>query len=603
MLRTLCARNVAVPLGLCPQGQSLRRLGPVLTPASYLCTTATARSPLDDEKSPSASSSDTSAHPAATWTPTSEVKKNTSVGSGAPADWTRTADVGADSEFRKCFLDSEQSFAHLSTTELMRANVVLQACGLAGPLVPYIDKMYSAAVSVTGPTLINEVMRPTAFAHFCGGEQAQDMLPKLKSLQHYGVGGILDYAAEAKEGEGGGSKEALYDAQIALFEEAIGVAAQGGSEHNLVAIKVSALCGVPLLIKASKGLAEAQRTFFRLAGAEAAAGQEDAWGVPFAASSDSTLDAAAIARGWAENGPEISSVGGSGHVDLVDWTAYWTPERITASLADCASSEPFPALSPEELALLARAEERIDTVCAHARKHGVRLLVDAEWSKSQPAMDYMALRAAAKHNVLTEENQYATVLQTYQCYLCGSLGRCERDLELAKRQGWAFGAKLVRGAYIVQERAEAEEAGRVSPIWDSLPLTEENYHSAIAASMTNHRQGDQVMVASHNTDSLLYAIRKMRELKLDPKESGILFAQLLGMAEAASFSLAKNGYRVFKYMPYGPLDDVVPYLLRRTQENSTLLGTPAVRMEREMLMEECVRRATGLDLGWAIRSK
>merc|ERR1719181_1894935 len=115
-------------------------------------------------------------------------------------------------------------------------------------------------------------------------------------------------------------------------------------------------------------------------------------------------------------------------------------------------------------------------------------------------------------------------------------------------------------------------------------------------------EGDQIMVASHNPGSLLFAIRKMRDLKLDPKESGVLFGQLLGMAEASSFALAKNGYRVFKYMPYGPLDEVVPYSLRRTQENSTLLGTPAVRTERQMLLQEVCRRTTGLNLGWAIRT-
>merc|ERR1719454_1554107 len=101
--------------------------------------------------------------------------------------------------------------------------------------------------------LHENVMRPTLFDHFCGGEQAQDLLPKMKSLQKHGVGGILDYAAEAKEGEvQSDSNEARYDAQIKLFEAAIDVAAQGGEEHNLVAIKISALCDVPLLIKASK---------------------------------------------------------------------------------------------------------------------------------------------------------------------------------------------------------------------------------------------------------------------------------------------------------------------------------------------------------------
>lgn len=595
VLRALCTRNVAVSRRLTPQAQGV--LSPVFSSAAF---SSTSPAPTQQEHS---SVSDKTAE----WTPTSEVnaKSSSATSQQSSAHWTSTCDVGVETDLQNSFVDSESSFAHLSMTELARANVVLQACAVAGPLVPYIDKLYGGAVSVIGTNVIHEAMRPTAFAHFCGGEKALDMLPKLKSLQQYGVGGILDYAAEAKEGGAGGpSNESKYDSQIALFEEAIGVASQGGSDHNLVAIKVSALCDVPLLIKASKGLVEAQRVFFRLAEAEFETGQEDAFGVPFVASPASVLDAASFARGWPDSKLDFGAVDirGAGCVDLVDWTAYWTPARIAASLADCALAHSFPVLSEEELACLERAETRIDAVCANARQLGVRLLVDAEWSKAQPAMDHLALCAMKKHNVLDAHHRKATVLQTYQCYLRGSLGRCQRDHLRSRREGWSFGAKLVRGAYIVQERGEAAEAGRVSPIWDSLPLTEENYHAAIGFCLSNLVQGDQITVASHNTGSLLFAIRKMRELKLDPQEAGVLFGQLLGMAEAASFSLAKHGYRVFKYMPYGPLDEVVPYLLRRTQENSTLLGTPAVKQEREMLLQEMTRRATGLDMGWMIRS-
>merc|ERR1712232_220287 len=107
--------------------------------------------------------------------------------------------------------------------------------------------------------------------------------------------------------------------------------------------------------------------------------------------------------------------------------------------------------------------------------------------------------AAAKYNVASEENRHATVLQTYQCYLRGALGRCQRDMALAERSGFSFGAKLVRGAYIVQERAEAKAEGRVSPIWPTLEATHENYHATVTACLEGFRHGDQVMVATHNT--------------------------------------------------------------------------------------------------------
>merc|ERR1712137_265405 len=108
----------------------------------------------------------------------------------------------------------------------------------------------------------------------------------------------------------------------------------------------------------------------------------------------------------------------------VDWTSYWTPERITHELASCSFAHAFTALSEEELSQLSRTESRLHIVCAKARRHGVRVLIDDDCSILQPAMDYLASRMAARHNAISP----AIVLQTYQCHFRGSRGRCERDL-------------------------------------------------------------------------------------------------------------------------------------------------------------------------------
>merc|ERR1711871_398243 len=173
-----------------------------------------------------------------------------------------------------------------------------------------------------------------------------------------------------------------------------------------------------------------------------------------------------------------------------------------------------------------------------------------------------------------------------------------RDQRLAEREGWAFGAKLVRGAYIEQENAEAAEAGRASPIWGSLQETEENYHAVIREVLSKHRRGNQVVVASHNADSLLFTAQTMSEFGLRPQGDGVMFAQLLGMADGPSTVLASHGYQVFKYVPYGPIAEVVPYLLRRTQENSTLLSSPSVGNDNAMIVEELFRRSLGMDITW-----
>uniref|UniRef100_A0A671QR10 Proline dehydrogenase n=1 Tax=Sinocyclocheilus anshuiensis TaxID=1608454 RepID=A0A671QR10_9TELE len=166
------------------------------------------------------------------------------------------------------------------------------------------------------------------------------------------------------------------------------------------------------------------------------------------------------------------------------------------------------------------------------------------------------------------------------------------DVELSRREGWCFGAKLVRGAYMYQERSRAAEIGYDDPINPDYESTNRMYHRCLDYVLEEIEQNKKanVMVASHNIDTVKHTLRRMNEMGLAPTDKKVYFGQLLGMCDQISFPLAQAGFPVYKYVPYGPVNEVIPYLSRRAQENRGIMK--GVQMERELLWKELMRRLT-----------
>lgn len=182
------------------------------------------------------------------------------------------------------------------------------------------------------------------------------------------------------------------------------------------------------------------------------------------------------------------------------------------------------------------------------------------------------------------------IFNTYQCYLKQSHVLLLEDMERARREGYVFAAKLVRGAYLELERKRAAEQGYPSPVWDTIQETHVNYDRsvvAVLADVKTHKA--EVMVASHNEDSIELTVRAMAKHGLPPSGSGVYFGQLLGMADNLTFTLGQKGYEAFKYVPYGPIQLVLPYLIRRAQENSAIMGA-GVAKQMSLLRTELHRR-------------
>lgn len=240
--------------------------------------------------------------------------------------------------------------------------------------------------------------------------------------------------------------------------------------------------------------------------------------------------------------------------------------------------------------------DRVLAIMDLARELKVRVMVDAEWTDIQPAIDHIVIFLQRLYN----RGDRPVVFNTYQTYLKGMNGRVLRDLDRSKREGWHFGAKVVRGAYMVSEREKARQRGVESPICDTYEHTEATFHAAIDDILAHSARaaeeeksgrkawGAEVLVASHNRGSIERTLRRMEELQVD--RGRVYFGQLLGMADHITFPLGIHGYKAYKYVPYGPIGEVMPYLIRRTQENSAILGSPGVQEERRMIGQELWRR-------------
>ncbi|XP_036895593.1 hydroxyproline dehydrogenase isoform X2 [Sturnira hondurensis] len=244
-------------------------------------------------------------------------------------------------------------------------------------------------------------------------------------------------------------------------------------------------------------------------------------------------------------------------------------------------------LSPERLA------EAMDSG-QHAQAQHVRLLVDAEYTSLNPALSLLVAALALRWNSSRESGPW--VWNTYQAYLKDTHERLRRDAEAADRAGLAFGVKLVRGAYLDMEREMARLQGTTDPTQPDYEAASQSYRRCLELMLTqvsNRGPMCRLMVASHNEETVHQATKRMWELGIPP-DGPVSFGQLLGMCDHISLALGQAGYAVYKSIPYGSLEEVIPYLIRRAQENQSVLR--GARREWELLSQELRRRLLGQGL-------
>ena len=262
--------------------------------------------------------------------------------------------------------------------------------------------------------------------------------------------------------------------------------------------------------------------------------------------------------------------------------AVFKPSTITTDELLAKASEKREELTPEETKEFLEFKKRFMAFCQRAHDNDVRLIVDAEDCCFQDALDELTDEAMRKYN-----KRRAIVFATLQMYRHDRMPYLRRILDDAKEKGYVAGIKFVRGAYMEAERARAAAMGYPDPICKDKPATDANFNEGVRFVMDN-LDHFELFMGTHNEESNYLLAKLIDEKGIARDDTRIFFAQLLGMSDNISFNLAHEGYNVTKYVPYARVRDVLPYLIRRAEENTSVAGQTG--RELRMLKTELDRR-------------
>lgn len=262
--------------------------------------------------------------------------------------------------------------------------------------------------------------------------------------------------------------------------------------------------------------------------------------------------------------------------------AVFKPSTIAMDELLAKASEQKEKLTMDEVVEVRQFKERFMALCQRAYDNDVRIIVDAEDYCFQRLLDEYTDEAMRLYN-----KKRAIVFATLQMYRHDRMPYLEQIVADAQEKGYIAGVKFVRGAYMEAERERAAEMNYQDPICKDKPATDANFNAGVAYAI-EHIDTLEVFVGTHNEESNYQLARLMEAKGLQPNDSRIFFAQLLGMSDNISFNLSHAGYNVTKYVPYAKVKDVLPYLLRRAEENTSVAGQTG--RELEMLKKEMKRR-------------
>jgi len=471
-------------------------------------------------------------------------------------------------------------------------------------------------------------IRWTMFRQFVAGEREDEVKLCLAELDRQGVGSILDYAAEADVPgvpDPGAEKappisltkliqfpKVQYaathpaDDNFKLFLISVAHASLVQSKTSQVtfaALKITGLCDPQLLARASAVLLGVRQLWIEIVSHATPPPLEECRVViGRKLSADAKrVDIAVVTSGLRRSFPNATPAEIENLVQLwkssdgattVNYFKFSSTVEATllgdknhaAVLAPLLGR--LPPLTDQELALWRQLTHRVDLILRTAVELNVRVMVDAEQTFYQMAIDHIVRTAQRQYN----RNQ-PTVYNTYQCFLKFAQDRLTNDMKRAEVEGWMWAGKIVRGAYLRQEREASTRHNYESPIWETKPATDACYTACAKQildeiqSKPTHQYG--VLFGTHSRSSLEVITQQMQTLPAS-YSTHIAFAQLYGMADHLTMPMAKAGYATFKYVPYGPVKETIAYLMRRAQENSGVIKDTA--SEAGLMKDELRRR-------------
>ncbi|GFY42666.1 proline dehydrogenase 1, mitochondrial [Trichonephila inaurata madagascariensis] len=437
-----------------------------------------------------------------------------------------------------------------------------------------------------GPTLFHAFMKQTFYGHFVAGQDEKEILPVIRHMHSFGVKSILDYSAEEDLSE-----------QQALEAEMSGCLSSASEDGKLGELKQYQ----PYEEFADRRkFHSVARTYFYLDEAQceknmetflkcinAVAGSTQSTG--FAAIKMTALGRPQLLKCY----PIIRIQFSFSLMNLFCWSGLVDMNYVISDLFKVPNictgrMEPIiSALTEEEEEMFRNMMRRLHHIAKVAREKDVRVMIDAEQTYFQPAISRITMELMRKYN-----KEKAIVFNTYQCYLKEAYNNVVLDLELAERQDFYFGAKLVRGAYMEQERLRAQKIGYEDPINESYEATTDMYHRTLSEILRRIvRRGDRktaVMVATHNEDTVRFTVNKMEEMGIKPEHKVICFGQLYGMCDQNAlfdtYDKSQRFYLVFPRasgywctMPLGPIDECSLPSQRRREQWAAEVGGESVR--------------------------
>jgi len=462
------------------------------------------------------------------------------------------------------FEDSKTAFKSKSNFELLRGFLVFQLCSI-NFLLDNQKMLLDTSRMLLGKNLFNKLMKNTFYGHFVAGEDKDDIRPNVENMRKYGVKSILDYSAEedlestdnTKQQAGiqlTNSKRPLYnpaeaqsEKSLKIFMDCIDTVENVTQGTGLAAIKITSLIRPALLLKFSTLIDQVEKhqvtaDLFNIAN--------------LLKMSDSEF-----AKNFNEI-PELTNLN----------------EKLN--------------FTTSELGELRNMFSRVHELATKALDRKVRMFVDAEQTYFQGAIRRVTIELMRQFN-----RDQCTVMNTYQNYLKNAYSTLKSDMDQANKEGYRFGAKLVRGAYMEQERERADQMGYEDPVNESYDATTVMYEKSFLHCLAEMKKSPgfvNIMVASHNEETVRFAVKKMEEFGIRPNDDAVFFGQLYGMCDFITFYLGGVGYSAFKYVPYGPVEEVLPYLSRRATENGKGVFEKMDK-EKRLVKNEIKRRFLNLE--------
>ncbi|CAI8594185.1 unnamed protein product [Vicia faba] len=424
--------------------------------------------------------------------------------------------------------NAEKLFSTVPTSTLIRSSAVLHATAV-GPMVDVGIWALQSRLLQKGimKDAVMAVTKKTFFEHFCAGEDVVAAGRSIRSVNDAGLRGMLVYGVEDAHDNDG------CDRNLNGFLHTVDVGKSlPPSSVSFVIVKITAICPMALLERMSDLLR------------------------------------------WQQKDPSF----------VLPWKQDSLPIFSESSPLYHTQTKPEP-LTQEEEEDLQLANQRLQQLCQKCVEINKPLLVDAEHTTVQPAIDYFTYSSAIVHN----KDDNPIVFGTIQTYLKDAKERLFLATQAADKIGIPLGFKLVRGAYMSMESKIAESFGYSSPIHDSIQDTHNSFNDCSSFLLEKVANGRGcVVLATHNIESGKLAAAKAYDIGIGKVNHKLEFAQLCGMSDALSFGLSNAGFRVSKYMPFGPVEMVMPYLLRRAEENRGLLA--ASGFDRQLIRKELGRR-------------